>query len=1825
MRNLPFLSALALLIAGALAPAQESALPPADTEPMLRLEAGGPTTVVNSLAFAPDGRTLYAAGFDKVVRAWSLDKDGRFALEKTSYRVPIGAGLDGALNALAVSSDGLWVAAGGTGVVRGGPGGRGPGLVVDKVGGMTPAMWRDQGVIFVFNTARPGDVHVLRGHKGPVLSLAFAPVRTGQPPVLVSAAREYDGSDDKRPYVGAARVWDVDKAEELAVAWDLPDPFARSGALFRPGLAAWRTGDGAKDLHVAMAWGDGRLRVWDVADGSLWKKDERGQFNDPLAAVPSERRAISAGVSERSGQVRLWDVAGKDGPEALRRFTIPAPHEEVTLIPRGLAPFSTKAEGAADHVAVVLRARAAGKVNREHDGECWLQLIDLKANGERPEHKPLLLWKDTTLPAVAAAPGGEYLAVAGNSAHEIRVYAVKDLLAGRDAFQRLRSAGAAHQYVAFVTRGEDAGLLLSEAPAGKKGAEARDPKGGDLIFDFTKRELSDDGRGWKAAAPNRTGWAVELTAAKVEDGKVTRPESVTVRQGDKVVRRLDLAADETVDDYALLPGKPPLLALALQEAGEPRLYLYDLSTGDRLRRYTWHTDRIRALAFSGDGRLLASVADDQTACVWSLTQLDMILGRHGALKGVAVKEGDSGKGVVVTAVDAAGPAGGKLTKDDVIEGIVEGENLKPFATPRAYYEGVADVRPGREVTLRVRAPGAKPREVVLPVGQGVDERKPLLSLFVTRGGKAAEREWVGWSPYGPYEASGRKAERHIGWHFNTGKPAAPASFALADEYRKRYYREGILKHLVAKGSLAPAVEAWQKEERAKPAPRPTLEMDLDGAEAGLVPDARGEVVLRRPPRALALRMGGGFPEDRVASLRWDVGGEAKPLRPVAGRWEADLSGVTWRRQAYTLRVVLRTAEEEPREYVKEVALRYRPEAPALEFDPGWQKKHFGKDAPQRLVVREAAGFTVEAVVRPAREGEKVQVHLRRGDGTAEALELRDGKVAKAVELKEGDNVIELTATNAGATAETRDAETARRALVVTYVPVKKVPAPVILLTEVEALGGGAKALPVDVGRPVVVESRKVRVRGKITAEANLTEATRDKESLTKFRTGTAKETDIAEELTLKPGRQEVKFAARTKDGPAATAALTIDYRPPLPQVVWMTPPNGVFYEGEDGRDVTITACLVEPADAERYAAAVLHGDKALPDEPKIAGRTLTAKVTLADGENRFRVRLTNAWGGAAVSDDLLLRYARPPRDITFDKPVLGPKPLADLSATVKTPTDLLPESVAATLNGRSIQGAEVKKEPDGQTWRVLFKDVPLDAGDNEVRLAVANREGHSRKPGVLKFTFKPSPTVAAPEVRILEPAGDSVNVTRPGVTLRFHVKSAAALKRLELVREGTASERQPFDLSALKPGAGGVYELKVKARLAVAGAGEHKPIDPTAATADAEGYRELTLDLPLEPRDNRLRVEAVNDGGAGSVGVVVSYVPPPVRLVFDEIQEPTVAAPVPAKVAAGGRVTFAAPAGAALVLRGRVLWDEAQDEQLKQVKRVRVYVNGFQQPPADLDRPTSGGRERRFTASLILNRAAGNLVEVELPDSSQEINNRPSFAIDCKKPLTEQRLHLLVVSLKEEDEKKLTERALAAFRTPAFAETKTYLLAGDVTPEAVFGRLSAIRRAVARRATAGATNDVVVVYYAGAETVGAAGHYFKSNRADPDPRLSGISCRGLADYFPELLGAHLFVLDVTRQSGPGAGRADLVAAWPEDVRAGVFRSAWLKESEAVPPGARLLAAWGEAAPRARRLKDVDAGVDELFTRAFGKSHTASLAYDRHVPVCLEEMRVGRGP
>src|SRR5262249_24439488 len=140
---------VACLLTAALARAQADQV-------ILRPEPGGPMGVVNAVAFSPDGERIYAAGYDKEVRVWSLTPAGDFELnKKVAYRVPVAPGAAGTINALSASSDGRWLAAGGLGVMQGQADFRTVGMVFPAAGALTDDMLLDRGTIYVFDVNNP--------------------------------------------------------------------------------------------------------------------------------------------------------------------------------------------------------------------------------------------------------------------------------------------------------------------------------------------------------------------------------------------------------------------------------------------------------------------------------------------------------------------------------------------------------------------------------------------------------------------------------------------------------------------------------------------------------------------------------------------------------------------------------------------------------------------------------------------------------------------------------------------------------------------------------------------------------------------------------------------------------------------------------------------------------------------------------------------------------------------------------------------------------------------------------------------------------------------------------------------------------------------------------------------------------------------------------------------------------------------------------------------------------------------------------------------------------------------------------------------------------------------------------------------------------------------------------------------------------------------------------------------------------------------------------------------------------------------------------------
>src|SRR5262249_48189702 len=158
--------------------------------------------------------------------------------------------------------------------------------------------------------------------------------------------------------------------------------------------------------------------------------------------------------------------------------------------------------------------------------------------------------------------------------------------------------------------------------------------------------------------------------------------------------------------YAILPRRPSLnlaiLAVAyLDNHDEAFLVLYNAESGEPLRQLTGHLTQINSLAFSANGKLLASTAEDQVVCIWGVVDLDQILGKHGRLVGVAVEQRPNND-LVVADVAEDSPLRRKVHQGDMIEGMFDGDNLDRLDSPQVFYSAIFyRTKPGEQVALRI--------------------------------------------------------------------------------------------------------------------------------------------------------------------------------------------------------------------------------------------------------------------------------------------------------------------------------------------------------------------------------------------------------------------------------------------------------------------------------------------------------------------------------------------------------------------------------------------------------------------------------------------------------------------------------------------------------------------------------------------------------------------------------------------------------------------------------------------------------------------------------------------------------------------------------------------------------------------------------------------------------------------------------------------------------------------------------------------------------------------------------------------------------------------
>ncbi len=545
---------------------------------------------VVAVAFSPDGRYVVSGSGDNTTRLWDVltGKQVReFKGHEASWSMPTDAGkldLSHSIACVAFSPDGRYVVSGGT--------------------ARQLRMWEAA-------TGKP--VRVFEGHGEQITAVSFSP-DGGQ-----LAAGGYDAT---------VRIWDVRTARELrvlrghansvgAVAFS-PDGRYLLSAGNDKAIRLWDVATGAETR--AMKWErpydnvnslayslDGRrfiagslssMSLWDVASGTKIRDFEDARVK-ALALAPDGRSAIS-GYNE----LIVWEVETAKRLHVLRSHVTPI--ASIAVDPNGkyLSWLDTSQETVLWEIA---SGHRWGNYHRMKLGTKALRVNDFSFDGRHYVSGSALLdtatrkvvrnhfipksltgfQKDTFLVTTALLTGdGRFMVVGGND-NALRVL---DLATGKFPLfvdleksavvpDRVAAAVSADGRYAVATAEYDV-LHVYDVPAKQKIAKLGHPGGIRAVA------ITRDGR-------------LGATAGRGAGGDVPPGEG-------------------------RLPASP--------------VVLWDLGEGKQVRQLQGHEGTLLAVAFSSDGRRVASGGTDRTLRIWDTAtgrQIHLLQGHSGDITAVA--------------------------------------------------------------------------------------------------------------------------------------------------------------------------------------------------------------------------------------------------------------------------------------------------------------------------------------------------------------------------------------------------------------------------------------------------------------------------------------------------------------------------------------------------------------------------------------------------------------------------------------------------------------------------------------------------------------------------------------------------------------------------------------------------------------------------------------------------------------------------------------------------------------------------------------------------------------------------------------------------------------------------------------------------------------------------------------------------------------------------------------------------------------------------------------------------------------------------------------
>jgi WD40 repeat protein len=337
------------------------------------------------------------------------------------------------------------------------------------------------------------------------------------------------------------------------------------------------------DAATLLTYGaQNSVRIWDAATGKPVRRFDGGEAHIDVLAVSPDGRTVATAGGGGDATVRLWEVA-----TGRQRLHITGAMYDVTGL--AFSPDGKLIAGADSHGVVTLWDTTAAIIQREFKGhKGWATVVVFSPDGRTiatGDHgNTVRLWDVHT--------GNEGRKMTGTNpmAH------VAALVFSPDG-QTLFSAGSDHA----IRQWDVASGKAVRVMQGTQG-----PNGPDDSFGHTSvvssLALSRDGRRLVSGSYDHT-----IRVWETATGRTCRIVKSSNRTLNSAVRTVALSPDGS------------LLAAASEEDGRRNLIdVWDLNSRRQLAPLSGHTGQVTVLAFTPEGRRLASVSTDTTGLLWDV-------------------------------------------------------------------------------------------------------------------------------------------------------------------------------------------------------------------------------------------------------------------------------------------------------------------------------------------------------------------------------------------------------------------------------------------------------------------------------------------------------------------------------------------------------------------------------------------------------------------------------------------------------------------------------------------------------------------------------------------------------------------------------------------------------------------------------------------------------------------------------------------------------------------------------------------------------------------------------------------------------------------------------------------------------------------------------------------------------------------------------------------------------------------------------------------------------------------------------------------------------